>query len=225
MAREASSSDREERPFRTASSGVGQPRRRTPEARAERQAQHAAETDPAAVLAAAVRLLEARPRTVKDLSSRLVRSGYPAALVEAAAQRLLELGLLDDQAYARGWLESRDRGRPRGERVLRQELRLRGVPGDVASAALDDRRDAATVMAPGRAGGDDDDAPSADEAAAIRLLERRSASLARVADPRGRRQRAYALLARNGFDPDVAGRVAARVSAGTIGASPDEAGD
>ena len=82
MAREASSSDREERPFRTASSGVGQPRRRTPEARAERLAQHAAETDPAAVLAAAVRLLEARPRTVKDLSSRLVRSGYPAALVE-----------------------------------------------------------------------------------------------------------------------------------------------
>jgi hypothetical protein len=36
-------------------------------------------------------------------------------------------------------------------------------------------------------------------------------SLARVADPRQRRARAYALLARNGFDPDVCREVAAQV--------------
>jgi hypothetical protein len=32
-----------------------------------------------------------------------------------------------------------------------------------------------------------------------------------VADPRQRRQRAYALLARNGFDPEVCRTVAAQV--------------
>jgi regulatory protein len=167
-------------------------------------ARHGAETDPAVVLAAAMRLLEVRSRTVKDLQSRLLRSGYSVALVDGATERLVELGLLDDEAYARGWLESRDRGRPRGERVLRQELRLRGVPGDLAAAALDERR------AAGAAAGDNSESGSADEAAAIHLLDRRAAALTRVTDPRARRQRAYALLARNGFDPDVASRVAAR---------------
>ena len=185
------------------------PRRRTPEARAERLALHAAESDPAAVLAAAVRLLESRARTVEDLRKRLLRSGYPQALVDGAAERLVEIGLLDDDAYARGWLESRDRVRPRGERVLRQELRLRGVPGDIAAAALDERR-ASALDEPGGTGDPSHVSRSADEEAAMRLIERRGAALARIADPRARRQRAYALLARSGFDPDVASRVAAR---------------
>src|SRR5436190_9700888 len=96
------------------------PRRRTAEARAERLAQHAAEADPAVVLAAAARLLEARSRSVADLRGRLLKAAYPAPLVDAAVARMVEIGLLDDEAYARGWLESRDRGRPRGERALRQ---------------------------------------------------------------------------------------------------------
>ena len=50
---------------------------------------------------------------------------------------------------------------------------------------------------------DGDVAMSPDQAAAERLLARNARSLARVADPRQRRQRAYALLARNGFDPDI----------------------
>lgn len=173
------------------------------------------------MLAAAIRLLEVRSRTVSDLRTRLLRAAYPAALVDTTAGRLVELGLLDDEAYARGWLESRDRGRPRGERVLRQELRIRGVPSDVAVSALDERREAA---AEGAGDSEDGEGPaSADEAAASRLLERRAAALARVADPRQRRQRAYALLARNGFDPEVAGRVASRVLAAAAKDTTDSA--
>src|SRR5690242_9079567 len=123
------------------------PRRRSPEARAARVAEHAAVTDPGVVLAAGARLLESRSRSVADLQGRLLRAGYPAALVEGTIARLTEIGLLDDEAYARGWLETRDRARPRGERVLRQELRLRGVPREVAVAALDERRGAAAERA------------------------------------------------------------------------------
>ena len=97
------------------------------------------------MVAAAARLLESRSRSVADLRTRLARAGWPAGFVDQALERLADIGLLDDEAYARGWLESRDRGRPRGERVLRQELRLRGVAGDVAAAALDERREAANV--------------------------------------------------------------------------------
>jgi hypothetical protein len=61
-----------------------------------------------------------------------------------------------------------------------------------------------------------------DEAAAARLLERRQRDLDRVADPRKRRARAYALLARNGFGPEIASRLSARFMASTTEDPPDE---
>jgi regulatory protein len=183
--------------------------RRSIERRKERGEQHAAETDPEAVLAAAVRLLEARPRTIADLRIRLLRASWPPVLVEGAIERLTELGFLDDEAFARAWLESRDRGRPRGEYALKNELRRKGVAQAMVDAALDERREEAALA------GEAD--LTADEAAAERLIVKRARAMERLADDRQRRQWAYALLARNGFDPDVAARVAGRVSAGVTG--------
>lgn len=179
------------------------------ERRREQAKQHAAETDPEAVLAAAVRLLEARPRTTSDLRTRLLRSSWPPSLVEGAIERLTELGFLDDEAFARDWMESRDRGRPRGERALKIELRRKGVAHAVVEAALEERREVA-----GQGGDGAENDASADEIAAERLLAKRARSMERLADERARRQWAYALLARNGFDPDVAARVAGRISHG-----------
>ena len=192
-------------------------RRGTPERRAERLQQHAQETDPDAVLGAAIRLLEARPRSVADVRTRLLRAAWPAPLVEAAIERLTQLGFLDDEAFARGWLESRDRSNPRGERALKVELRRRGVGQDVVDAALEERRETAATTSRD----DPDAAASPDEVAAERLLGRRARSLERLADDRARRQWAYGLLARNGFDPDVASRVANRVGSKLGGAEPE----
>jgi regulatory protein len=113
-------------------------------------------------------------------------------------ERLTDLGILDDAAFAAQWVESRDRARPRGERALQAELRRNGIDAGTVAGALDERRERAT----------DGDGLGAEEDAARRLLDRHAAALGRVADPRVRRQRAYALLARNGFGPDVAGDVA-----------------
>ena len=177
------------------------------ESLAEKRERRAAVDDPAVVLEAAARFLEARARSIGEVRRRLTSAGYRPDLVEGAIARLGELGMLDDEAFARAWVESRDRARPRGERALADELRLRGVDRTVIAAALDERREASAATEPD----DDEIAPSADEAAATRLLERNSRLLARVADPRARRQRAYALLARNGFDPGVCAALAARV--------------
>ena len=88
----------------------------------------------------------------------------------APSQRMTELGFLDDEAFARNWVESRDRGRPRGERALKIELRRKGVGQDVVEATLEDRRDTASA-----AFGDDPDAAvSPDEVAAERLIARRA---------------------------------------------------
>jgi uncharacterized membrane protein len=65
------------------------------------------------------------------------------------------------------------------------------------------------------AGGPDDEGGQlvdVDREAARRLLARNERALARVADPRQRRQRAYALLARNGFDPETCREASAEFS-------------
>ncbi len=173
---------------------------------AERRERKAAIDDPAAVLDAAARFLEARARSVAEVRRRLTGAGYRIDLVEGAIARMLELGMLDDEAFARAWVESRDRARPRGERAIRRELGLKGVDRSTIDLVLSERREAVTGIP-----ADDGVSVSPDQVAAERLVARNARSLARIADPRQRRQRAYALLARNGFDPEVCRTVAARL--------------
>ena len=105
------------------------------------------------MLAAAARFLEVRPRSVAEVRRRLRSAGYAAALVEGAVERLVELGFLDDAAFARAWVESRDRARPRGERALRVELRQKGVGREETDEALGERRDEAGRWRRRRVGG------------------------------------------------------------------------
>lgn len=166
---------------------------RRQESYAERRERRAAVDDAAVVLEAAARFLETRSRSVTEVRRRLTGAGYQAELVEAAISRLTDLGMLDDEMFARQWVESRDRARPRGERAIRDELRRKGVDRGVIDAALDGR--AALAAEAGHLPPDRD--------AADRLLARHARALAHVTDPRLRRQRAYALLERNGFDPET----------------------
>jgi regulatory protein len=154
-----------------------------------RRADNAEVTDPSLVLAAALRFLEARPRSTAEVRRRLLTRGYRADLVDGCLDRLLDLDILDDGAFARTWVESRDRARPRGDRALRAELRGKGIDRAITDAVLEERGI---------------EHPDADAEAAHRVLARHESTLQRVADPRTRRQRAYALLARNGFDSETA---------------------
>jgi regulatory protein len=173
----------------------------------ERRERRATIDDPEVVFNAAGRYLEARSRSVGEVRRYLNARGYRADLVEGVLGRLQRAGFLDDRAFARGWVESRDRAHPRGEQALRRELLLKDVDPALIKEILERRRtDAATVDDfPGA-----DASHSADLEAAERLLARRAAALSRAADQRVRRQRAYALLARNGFGPDICRDAAAR---------------
>src|SRR5262245_64176827 len=104
--------------------------------RAERRAAKAEIDDPSVVLDAAMRFLEVRARSVAEVRRRLISAGYRSDLIEGAIDRLTELGILDDEAFARSWVESRDRARPRGERALRSELALKGVDRAVSDEVL-----------------------------------------------------------------------------------------
>ena len=180
--------------------------RRSSKTYAERRAERAEVDDPQVVLEAAARFLEARSRSVTEVRRRLSSVGYRPDLVDGAIVRLLDVGVLDDEAFARAWVESRDRARPRGERAIRDELRLKGIDRTTMDLVLAERREAVTPTE------DDGEPPAtADRTAAERLIGKHARALGRVVDPRQRRQRAYALLARNGFDPETCREVAAMV--------------
>ena len=153
---------------------------------ADLRERRAAVDDLAVVLDAAAAFLAVRPRSVGETRQRLRRLGYRADLVEAALNQLAGLGYLDDAAFGHAWVESRDRARPRSARALRAELVGKGLGRGLVDELLEERE----AVEPG-----------ADIEAARRLLARHAAALGRVVDPRVRRQRAYALLARHGFDP------------------------
>jgi regulatory protein len=183
--------------YRRSRTGRGaRPERVSP---AERRERRALVDDPAVVLEAAARFLEVRARSVDEVRRRLGQAGYRSELVEGAIGRMTELGMLDDATFARAWIESRDRARPRGEIALRRELALKGVDRSVVDELLEERRDGGAAVHDG----------GVDLAAAERLLARHERALARETDPRSRRRRAYALLARNGFDPATCGAASA----------------
>jgi regulatory protein len=167
--------------------------RRRREGFAEGRERRAAVDDPELVLAAGLRFLEPRSRSIGEVRRRLSQAGYRVELIDGAITRLVELGMLDDAAFAEAWVESRDRARPRGERALRAELQQKGIDRAVVDDLLSQRSQAS----------ESSDGASPDDAGARRVLERQARALERVADPRARRQRAYALLARHGFDPDT----------------------
>ena len=180
--------------------------RRRREGFAEKRERLGSVDEPSVVFDAALRFLEPRQRSVGEVRRRLTRVGYREDLVTAAIERLTELGMLDDEAFARAWIESRDRARPRGARALMSELARKGIDRQTADETLSER---------------EADHPGADADAAQKLLNRNARSLARVADPRGRRQRAYALLARNGFDPEVAAATSRALVATDDGATDE----
>ena len=149
---------------------------------------------------AAAAFLAVRARSVSETTRRLQHLGYPPSLVDEVVTRLIEMEYLDDAAFSKEWVESRDRARPRGATALRRELSLKGVERTVIEEALSERADTAG---------------NPDERAARALLERRRGALERELDPGRRRQKAYALLARNGFDPETCREVSASMVAST----------
>ncbi len=89
---------------------------------------------------AALRLINARPRSIAEIRERLRRKDFSAAAIDAAVTRLIDLRLLDDAAFSRFWIENRQNCRPRSVRALRNELRRKGVERETVEATLRDEQ-------------------------------------------------------------------------------------
>ncbi len=85
----------------------------------------------------ALNFLSYRPRSESEVRNKLRRKRVAAEAIDSVVGRLLRAGLLDDQEFARYWVDNRTQFRPRGARALRHELRAKGVPSTVIAEVLE----------------------------------------------------------------------------------------
>jgi len=87
---------------------------------------------------AALRFLSYRPRSEREMRSYLRRKKVSSQLEEAVIEKLKEVGLVDDVAFARFWIENRETFNPSSLHKLRYELLQKGVSEEIISEALKD---------------------------------------------------------------------------------------
>ncbi len=100
----------------------------------------------------AVRFLSYRPRSIAEVRRYLVNAGVAASIIDAVLERLQQRGYLDDLAFAKFWLENRNRFKPMAPRALRHELWRKDVDAGIIDAVLSefDAEEAAYRAAQGR---------------------------------------------------------------------------
>ena len=130
----------------------------------------------------AVHYLSYRPRTCREVRRYLGKHGL-SRYADAAIDRCVEVGYLNDEAYARAYVRERIRLKPRGRPRLVSELLTRGVDRDTAERAVGAALEEEGVT----------------EAELLLDVAARRARSLRGVDPPAARRRLSAFLARRGF--------------------------
>lgn len=167
----------------------GAGRRRKTAGRRSGDRSEGAELSPAQQSAAAraicLRLLTVAPRPRAGLAQALRRKEIPDDIAEAVLDRLTQVGLIDDVAYAHSFVRTKHRDRALGRSALRTELRRLGVDEESVADAVE------TVD------------PGAERARAQELISKRL-DAAMGAGSVAARRRLLGLLGRRGYPPDIA---------------------
>ncbi len=100
----------------------------------------------------AVRFLSYRPRSSEEVRRYLAKNAVAESTIEVAIERLQNRAYLDDQAFAKLWIDNRSRFKPLAPRALRYELQQKGIAAETIDALLSevDAGDAAYRAAEGR---------------------------------------------------------------------------
>lgn len=145
----------------------------------------------------AVRLLAKQEYSCQKLREKLFRSRFwsekeknsdsvdKELVVDEVLADLQKRGYVDDERFANLWVAARLRSKPRGRRLLVQELQRQGVAGEVVERVLNEKVDF-----------------DEERETALRLLEKKRLSLERLEKAK-RRQRVYQYLQSKGYDFSV----------------------
>jgi regulatory protein len=143
---------------------------------------------------AAVRILSKRAKSSEELRRKLREYKYASDGIQWSIDRLTELGVLNDEEYARAVVRSQLRRKPAGRRFLSGKLREKGIHTSVIDIVLDELLDERDPF---------DDA--------LELAQKADRSMSKHLSSEVRMRRISGRLARRGFDFDVIRRVLERL--------------
>lgn len=129
--------------------------------------------------------LTGQARSRKQLADKLASRDVPTEIAERLLDRFVEVGLIDDEAFARMWIASRQPGKGLASRALAQELRRKGIDDEIIREAIDEI--------------DPDD-----ELEAARALVRKKLRSLRNVDRTTATRRLVGMLARKGYGSGMA---------------------
>lgn len=129
-----------------------------------------------------LRLLAVRPQSHGELKRRLQGKKFSGEAIHKALARAKESDFINDERFARGWIDSRLRHRPKGRYLLAQELRQKGIEEAIIHRLLSE---------------------DIDETAGALSLIRKKAWRWKGLDKRLFKQKAYTFLAGKGFTFDI----------------------
>ncbi len=124
--------------------------------------------------------LTRRDHSGAEIRRKLAQKRFDREIVDAVLQELKRNQFVDDQRFARGWVERRTAFRPRGRRLLAVELEQRGVPEEIIRNVLDEF------------------SPDEESEALVGLIHKKLREL-RACEPEVKKRRLLGFLARRGF--------------------------
>jgi regulatory protein len=87
---------------------------------------------------AALRFLSFRRRTEKEIKDKLRQKGFDDKVIRSTIEKLKGYDLVNDYEFATAWIKERLAHKPRGKRLLRQELWKKGIEKEIMDRAIEE---------------------------------------------------------------------------------------
>ncbi|OGH70990.1 MAG: hypothetical protein A2396_02760 [Candidatus Levybacteria bacterium RIFOXYB1_FULL_40_17] len=136
----------------------------------------------------ALRFLSYRPRSEKEVIDYLKKKRIHESIIDRIIKSLKEKKFLNDIEFAEWWIEQRTGSRPKSLRIIKLELRNKGIGRDIVDG-LSEKVD-----------------KNLDEKSALKLLDKHIKRFEKLSTKEVYRK-LFQLLARRGFDFDLIKKV------------------
>ena len=84
----------------------------------------------------ALRFLSYRPRSEKEIRDKFRRKKAESSIIEKVVVKLKEQKFINDEEFAKWWIEQRTSFRPRSLRLIKLELRQKGITDEVVESGI-----------------------------------------------------------------------------------------
>ena len=130
-----------------------------------------------------LRFLSFRPRSEKEIQDYLKKKNCNDDTSKKIIEKLKEHNFLNDLDFAKWWIEQRTSFRPRAERVIKIELKQKGIARDLIDEVFDKN-------------------PSKDKEAALKLAQKKVARYAKEEKQKAY-EKMFRYLSSKGFNYDT----------------------